>query len=700
MVLDLNNEVPFVRQGSGRRPGPLPLQPNGTPTRTRRNLELAGITNCHSNSRQSEIEARLQEIMKLTGIITIDNQKYHSSIHDLEHQGELGFGSCGHVVKMRHPPSGAIIAVKQMRRSGNREENKRITMDLEVVLKSHDCPYIVRCLGCFVTEADVWICMELMATCFDKLLKRLRQPIPEPIIGKIAVATVRALHYLKEKHGVIHRDVKPSNILLDEKGNVKLCDFGISGWLEDSKAKTRSAGCAAYMAPERIEPPDPSHPDYDIRADVWSLGITLVELATGQSPYRDCQTDFEVLARVVRDDPPLLSQSQGFSYELCSFIKDCLTKNYKHRPKYKKLLEHSFIKKYETQAVDVGAWYTAVMKQIENNLMVRQSPQRTSQRFTPPSPSLRRVTSEPPPIPPRTPESQRKPLLVRLASEPVVEGYDLQSVNGRVTVVGSKSPSTENMKPPPGKNNPIVTSNQGRFTIPHRPPTLPPRPPPQQSSPSEENQPGKRHLSPPTDLPGLPPRPTEGLNGSAVARLTQMFNAQLSPSRSPTQGNKEPYEAFYLAQSKPRPVDPPPAIPPRLSPETGTPPRSILSEAVLARLSQDPNLARFLKSSSADSSSKNGQQQQIPAVVYGRRISSEGLPLRRYSPSPPQHPPPQPPARRQSRSSNAGSASVPASPVLQPRHMGESPHSPGYLFSRHLTPEPQRRMNDQHRFEF
>ena len=66
--------------------------------------------------------------------------------------------------------------------------------------------------------------------------------------------------------------MKPSNILLDEKGSIKLCDFGISGRLVDSKAKTRSAGCAAYMAPERIDPPDPSKPDYDIRADVWSLG--------------------------------------------------------------------------------------------------------------------------------------------------------------------------------------------------------------------------------------------------------------------------------------------------------------------------------------------------------------------------------------------------------------------------------------------
>jgi len=77
---------------------------------------------------------------------------------------------------------------QQMRRSGNSEENKRIFMDLDVVLKSHDCEFIVQCLGCFITESDVWICMELMATCFDKLLKRLRKPIPEDILGKVTYA--------------------------------------------------------------------------------------------------------------------------------------------------------------------------------------------------------------------------------------------------------------------------------------------------------------------------------------------------------------------------------------------------------------------------------------------------------------------------------------------------------------------------------
>ena len=134
----------------------------------------------------------------------------------------------------------------------------------------------------------------------------------------------------------------------------------IAGRLVDSKARTRSAGCAAYMAPERINPPNPNKPDYDIRADVWSLGITLVELATGSFPYKDCKTEFEVLTKVIQDDPPCLPLNQGFSHDFRSFVHDCLLKNHKDRPKYKKLLEHPFILKYRDMDVDVGSWYHSV----------------------------------------------------------------------------------------------------------------------------------------------------------------------------------------------------------------------------------------------------------------------------------------------------------------------------------------------------
>lgn len=84
-------------------------------------------------------------------------------------------------------PNLCSVCLQQMRRSGNSEENKRIIRDLSVVLRS-DCPYIVKCLGCFITESDVWICMELMATCFDKLLKRHHIRIPEDILGKVTYA--------------------------------------------------------------------------------------------------------------------------------------------------------------------------------------------------------------------------------------------------------------------------------------------------------------------------------------------------------------------------------------------------------------------------------------------------------------------------------------------------------------------------------
>uniref|UniRef100_A0A8D1SZL4 Dual specificity mitogen-activated protein kinase kinase 7 n=2 Tax=Sus scrofa TaxID=9823 RepID=A0A8D1SZL4_PIG len=344
-------QLPLANDGGSRSPSSESSPQHPTPpTRPRHMLGLPSTLFTPRSMESIEIDQKLQEIMKQTGYLTIGGQRYQAEINDLENLGEMGSGTCG----------------QQMRRSGNKEENKRILMDLDVVLKSHDCPYIVQCFGTFITNTDVFIAMELMGTCAEKLKKRMQGPIPERILGKMTVAIVKALYYLKEKHGVIHRDVKPSNILLDERGQIKLCDFGISGRLVDSKAKTRSAGCAAYMAPERIDPPDPTKPDYDIRADVWSLGISLVELATGQFPYKNCKTDFEVLTKVLQEEPPLLPGHMGFSGDFQSFVKDCLTKDHRKRPKYNKLLEHSFIRRYEALEVDVASWFKDVMAKTES----------------------------------------------------------------------------------------------------------------------------------------------------------------------------------------------------------------------------------------------------------------------------------------------------------------------------------------------
>lgn len=262
----------------------------------------------------------------------------------------LGTGSGGNVLKMRHKSSGKICAVKQMRRTLNDEENKRIYMDLQVVLQC-ECDNIVRCCGYFIKESEVWICMELMTTCFDKLLKSRKKPLPEKFLGAIATSAVRALDYLKKKHNIIHRDVKPSNILINDEGQIKLCDFGISGRLIDSLAKTRAAGCIPYMAPERI---DFGSTSYDIRADVWSLGITLFELATGRSPYAECNTDFDILVKVVKDDAPSLPEEMDFSREFRGFVSACLTKDCKQRPKYKQLIEHEFIRRHQSTIVNLS----------------------------------------------------------------------------------------------------------------------------------------------------------------------------------------------------------------------------------------------------------------------------------------------------------------------------------------------------------
>ncbi|KAE9414178.1 hypothetical protein Angca_006086 [Angiostrongylus cantonensis] len=296
------------------------------------------------------------ELMGSSGLLTIGGRVLRVTVDDLEFVAELGHGSCGHVSKRKY--NGVVMAVKSMPRSNDPVESKRIIMDLRILSRSYDCTFIVHSYGYLITENEVMICMEVMATCLDLLLKRTENaPIPEPIVGKMSVSVVKALHYLKEKHNVIHRDVKPSNILLDWSGVVKLCDFGISGFLIESRAKSKLAGCPPYMAPERVRSTE--NTPYDIRSDVWSLGITMVELATGHFPYEG--SDFQIISSILELPSPSLKTSDGFSEQFCNLVDWCLKRNVEERPRYDSILKHPFIVSNERADTDVSEWFSDIM---------------------------------------------------------------------------------------------------------------------------------------------------------------------------------------------------------------------------------------------------------------------------------------------------------------------------------------------------
>ncbi|MGH0146603.1 UNVERIFIED_CONTAM: hypothetical protein FKN15_022921 [Acipenser sinensis] len=229
--------------------------------------------------------------------VTIGEKNFEMKADDLEQISELGRGAYGVVDKMRHVPSGLIMAVKRIRATVNSQEQKRLLMDLDISMRTVDCHFTVTFYGALFREGDVWICMELMDTSLDKFYKQVIEKgmaIPEDILGKITVSIVKALEHLHSRLSVIHRDVKPSNVLINTLGQVKMCDFGISGYLVDSVAKTMDAGCKPYMAPERINP-ELNQKGYSVKSDIWSLGITMIELAILRFPYDSWGTPFQQL---------------------------------------------------------------------------------------------------------------------------------------------------------------------------------------------------------------------------------------------------------------------------------------------------------------------------------------------------------------------------------------------------------------------
>lgn len=161
------------------------------------------------------------------------------------------------------------------------------------------------------------------------------------VLGKISEAVLGGLAYLYSAHKIMHRDLKPSNILVNSKGQIKLCDFGVSSELEGSIAET-FVGTGTYMAPERIQ-----GSPYTVKSDVWSVGLTLMELAIGKFPFGGSDDDgdgpggpqgiLDLLQQIVLEPAPKLPKSDAFPAILEDMIAKCLMKDPAERPTPKEL---------------------------------------------------------------------------------------------------------------------------------------------------------------------------------------------------------------------------------------------------------------------------------------------------------------------------------------------------------------------------
>lgn len=324
---------------------------------------------------------------------SVGSQKGKSPGQDLEEESELnlrgnlealdrlGEGASGEVRKARYKPTGMVMAMKTISTSPNPAIHRQILRELSFNRTCHS-DHIVRYYGAFLADEDtsIVICMEhCEAGSLDSIYKRVRLRngrMGEKILAKIAESGLKGLAYLHERK-IIHRDIKPSNILVTRDGQIKLCDFGVSGELINSIAGTFT-GTSYYMAPERIK-----GMPYTITSDVWSLGLTVLELASNRFPFppegEPPLGPIDLLSYVIsmnvpelKDDPEAgIKWTKAFR----DFLEHCFEKDGNRRYAPVKMLNHPWMKKAMARVpqpdvgkfvADVWGWQSPISPVAQN----------------------------------------------------------------------------------------------------------------------------------------------------------------------------------------------------------------------------------------------------------------------------------------------------------------------------------------------